>query len=90
MAAELIYKNALELLAANGNPIAQYALQLAVGSASVEVVVNDVCSHLTTAQDELADALKFNEDEWSKKTDSAIERARSEINAALVVLAVLK
>lgn len=89
MSAELIYKKTLEQLAENGSAEARLALTLGktIPVQDFSKAIEAVCGCLVDANDELGVALAYNDEEWTRKTDSAIERARTEIAKALAVLA---
>jgi hypothetical protein len=88
MNAELIYKSVLERLAAAGNAEAQLALDLGkkAGSIDFSQTKQEVCGALRRANNALGEALGYNDSEWTRKTDRAIEVARDEISRAFTAL----
>ncbi len=93
MSKKLIYKETLEKLADQGNILATEALSRAqeIDGPKPRVskkTVREICAILSEANADLARALSYNEDRWTRQTDYRIEDARQGIVNVLAKLAV--
>jgi hypothetical protein len=86
---EEMYRATLLELAEDGNEKARLMISLSnqLGNhKSISQIKAEVVNELRNANDDLRDALDYNDDEWTGNTDTSIQNAQSHILNAVALL----